>query len=236
MSAIVDLLKFKKLLGGKGADGIGVASAAISYLQGPSGTILPTGTWVSSPPATTKGQYLWTRTVTTYTDSSTSTAYSVAYQAIDGVGIPVFRYGDGLQLIQQTSLGTVSRNFTIPAGTVSGLNARFEVDGLFTSTNDTTTKAGTFSIGGQTVVSYTPSTTRGNPFRQSGMNRNALNSQVWVPLTANGGAGTNGQIGALTTNIDWTVDNTATVSTTLSGTLNGTPSITCEFFDFRVFN
>src|SRR5690606_38223118 len=49
-----------------------------------SGTTAPTGTWSSTIPTPVKGQYLWTRTVTTYTDNSTVTTYSVAYTPTDG--------------------------------------------------------------------------------------------------------------------------------------------------------
>lgn len=73
----------------KGANGVagnGVSAAAVTYQAHTSGTAAPTGTWSSTVPTVTKGQYLWTRTVTTYTDATTSTAYSVAYQGQDGTG------------------------------------------------------------------------------------------------------------------------------------------------------
>ncbi|MFZ8765527.1 phage tail spike protein [Enterococcus diestrammenae] len=67
-----------------GADGKGIKSTAVSYQASTSGTVAPTGTWVANPPAVTKGQYLWTRTIWTYTDNATETGYSVAYVAKDG--------------------------------------------------------------------------------------------------------------------------------------------------------
>ena len=64
--------------GSAGAAGRGIKSTAVTYQAGGSGTTVPTGTWVSSPPATTADKpYMWTRTVYTYTDSTTSTSYSV---------------------------------------------------------------------------------------------------------------------------------------------------------------
>ena len=64
--------------GGTGAAGKGIKSTAITYLTGASGTTAPTGTWEDTPPATsTDKPYLWTRTVITYTDNTTSTSYSV---------------------------------------------------------------------------------------------------------------------------------------------------------------
>lgn len=74
------------LKGTKGTDGKGVSSGVVTYQAHTSGTTAPTGTWSSTVPTVTKGQYLWTRTVTTYTDSTTTTAYSVAYQGADGTG------------------------------------------------------------------------------------------------------------------------------------------------------
>ncbi|MCT0061845.1 hypothetical protein EFK34_10935, partial [Lactococcus lactis subsp. lactis] len=40
--------------------------------------------WTSSVPSLVKGQYLWTKTVWTYTDNSSETGYSVTYIAKDG--------------------------------------------------------------------------------------------------------------------------------------------------------
>ena len=69
----------------KGAAGKGISSTAITYQLHTSGTAAPTGTWSTSVPATTKDKpYLWTKTVTTYTDSTTSTAYSVSQRGTDG--------------------------------------------------------------------------------------------------------------------------------------------------------
>lgn len=70
--------------GDKGDDGKGVASTAIAYQLHTSGTSAPTGTWSSDIPAITKGKYLWTRTIITYTDNSTSTSYSTSYYPTDG--------------------------------------------------------------------------------------------------------------------------------------------------------
>lgn len=67
-----------------GADGKGIKSTAVSYQASTSGTVAPTGTWVANPPTVAKGQYLWTRTIWTYTDNATETGYSVAYVAKDG--------------------------------------------------------------------------------------------------------------------------------------------------------
>lgn len=65
--------------GATGPAGKGIKSTAITYQASTSGTTAPTGTWNSTVPSVPQGQYLWSRTVITYTDNTTSTTYSVAY-------------------------------------------------------------------------------------------------------------------------------------------------------------
>lgn len=65
--------------GDTGAAGKGVESYSITYQAGASQISPPTGTWLSTVPIlTTALPYLWTRTIITYTDNTTSTAYSVS--------------------------------------------------------------------------------------------------------------------------------------------------------------
>jgi len=71
--------------GDTGDEGKGVASVAVTYQAGSSNTTVPTGSWLASPPSVSEGQYLWTRLVFTYTDSTTSSpVYSVARQGANG--------------------------------------------------------------------------------------------------------------------------------------------------------
>lgn len=64
--------------GDTGATGKGVKSTVVTYQASSSGTTTPTGTWSASiPAADTSKPYLWTRTIITYTDNTTSTSYSV---------------------------------------------------------------------------------------------------------------------------------------------------------------
>lgn len=74
------------LNGSKGADGNGIASTAITYQAGTSATVAPTGAWSSSPVSVPAGQYLWTRTITDYTDASVpdTISYTYAKQGVDG--------------------------------------------------------------------------------------------------------------------------------------------------------
>ncbi|MGO0053861.1 hypothetical protein PWH33_12040, partial [Streptococcus suis] len=61
-----------------GKDGVGIRSTAISYAVSTSGTSAPTTGWGEQVPNVPSGQFLWTRTVYTYTDNDTETAYSVS--------------------------------------------------------------------------------------------------------------------------------------------------------------
>lgn len=70
--------------GATGATGKGVKSSIVTYQGSTSGTTVPTGTWSTSIPTVAQGQYLWTKTVITYTDNTTSTSYSVSYISKNG--------------------------------------------------------------------------------------------------------------------------------------------------------
>lgn len=79
-----------------GKDGVGLSSTTINYAASTSGTTKPTSGWSTTIPSVAAGSYLWTRTVWTYTDSTSETGYSVAMMGKtgadgvagkDGVGI-----------------------------------------------------------------------------------------------------------------------------------------------------
>lgn len=61
-----------------GKDGVGIRSTTITYAQGTSGTVAPTSGWNSQVPNVPAGQFLWTKTVWTYTDNTNETGYSVS--------------------------------------------------------------------------------------------------------------------------------------------------------------
>ena len=64
--------------GPQGPTGKGVKSTAVTYQASASATSAPTGTWSDSPVTTSASlPYMWTRTIITYTDNTTSTSYSV---------------------------------------------------------------------------------------------------------------------------------------------------------------
>lgn len=61
-----------------GKDGVGIRSTTITYAQGTSGTVAPTTGWASQVPNVPAGQFLWTKTVWSYTDNTNETGYSVS--------------------------------------------------------------------------------------------------------------------------------------------------------------
>ena len=74
--------------GATGAAGKGVKSTAVTYQASTSGVVTPTGTWSTTIPTVSAGSYLWTRTIITYTDNSTSTSYSVGKMGNTGAQGP----------------------------------------------------------------------------------------------------------------------------------------------------
>ncbi|MFA7087403.1 MAG: hypothetical protein WC145_12120 [Aliarcobacter sp.] len=72
--------------GTDGQDGtsVSITSTEVKYQTSSSGTITPTDTWLNDPPTPTPGQYLWTRTKVNYSDSKSTTAYSVSRYGTDG--------------------------------------------------------------------------------------------------------------------------------------------------------
>lgn len=72
--------------GAAGANGtsVTVSSTSVTYQSGTSGTEKPTGTWSTTIPSVSNGQYLWTKTVVTYSDGKSTEAYSVSYKGTNG--------------------------------------------------------------------------------------------------------------------------------------------------------
>lgn len=67
-----------------GIDGATISDTSVTYQAGSSGTTPPTGTWTSSIPAVSAGQYLWTKTTVTYSDGTETVSYSVGRNGTNG--------------------------------------------------------------------------------------------------------------------------------------------------------
>ena len=68
---------FKGNTGATGAAGKGVKSIVEQYYLSTSNTAQSGGSWVTAPPAWANGKYMWTRSVITYTDNSSTTTSPV---------------------------------------------------------------------------------------------------------------------------------------------------------------
>ena len=85
-----------------GKDGVGLKSTLVTYGMSASETTQPSG-WSAQVPTLTKGNYLWTKTIWTYTDNTTETGYQKTYIAKDGNdGADGIAGKDGVGLVNTT--------------------------------------------------------------------------------------------------------------------------------------
>lgn len=93
-----------------GDDGtsVTVSSTSVTYQASTSGTTVPTGTWSSTVPNVPAGQFLWTKTVVTYSDGKSTTSYSVSYSGVDGTDGT--DGADAITMTITTSNGSVFKN------------------------------------------------------------------------------------------------------------------------------
>lgn len=99
-----------------GKDGVGIKTTTITYASSTSGTTKPTSGWSSSIPSVSAGNYLWTKTVWTYTDNTSETGYSVAKMGEtgatgNGIANTVITYG--LSTSETTEPATWASNMPI---------------------------------------------------------------------------------------------------------------------------
>lgn len=80
-----DWFKIKGDTGNTGASAA-LVNPTVEYLESSNGVVVPEGSWSTTVPAVTAGNFLWTRTRLPWNDGQTVTAYSVARFGIDGAG------------------------------------------------------------------------------------------------------------------------------------------------------
>ena len=97
-----------------GDTGKGIKSTAITYQASMSGTTVPTGTWSGSIPTVSAGQYLWVRTIFSYSDNTASTIYSVSRMGTNGT--------NGTNGSNGKSIGSVV-NYYLATASSSGVTA-----------------------------------------------------------------------------------------------------------------
>lgn len=101
--------------GSPGADGRGISTTAVAYQSSANGTTAPTGTWHSTIPTVDPGEYLWTRTITTYTDGTSTTSYSVGRMGQNGTNGSDGADGKGIKSTAITYQAGTSQT-TAPTG------------------------------------------------------------------------------------------------------------------------
>ena len=80
-----DWFQIKGEKGDKG-DAATVVSQSVTYQEGTSPNVQPSGTWTTTIPVVSQGNYLWTRTIVTFNSGNPVTFYSVARMGLDGTG------------------------------------------------------------------------------------------------------------------------------------------------------
>ena len=110
--------------------------SSVSYQVGDSGTVKPTGAWLSTIPTVPDGKYLWTKIVILLNNGQTNESYSVSYQGSDGnnglntatvylykrsASVPskpsaVINYNFKTRVLTGTDISSGNWSTTIPAG------------------------------------------------------------------------------------------------------------------------
>lgn len=101
--------------GAAGANGtsVTVSSTAVTYGSSASASTQPTS-WNTTMPTVAAGQYLWTKTVVTYSDGKSTTTYSYAKQGEKGAtGATGAAGADAITLSITSSNGTIFKNSSI---------------------------------------------------------------------------------------------------------------------------
>lgn len=138
-----------------GKDGVGIKTTTITYAGSTSGTITPTSGWTSAIPSVPAGQYLWTKTVWTYTDETSEIGYSVAKMGEDGViesnGENRIFYGRGdtkKGFFKKATIGTDWNG--VPYGEFD--HSQWHVTGTTQRWDSVTTTAGLKLLGNSTTI------------------------------------------------------------------------------------
>lgn len=106
-------VSYKGTNGTNGSNGtsVTVSSTSVTYQAGTSGTTPPTGTWSPTVPNVANGQYLWTKTVVTYSDGKHTESYSVSYKGTNGTNGKDGK--DAITMAITSSGGTIFKNTAI---------------------------------------------------------------------------------------------------------------------------
>lgn len=96
---------------GQNGTSVTVKSTSVTYQAGTSGTTAPTGTWSTTVPSVANGQYLWTKTVVTYSDGKSTESFSVSYKGTNGINGTNGK--DAITMAITSSVGIIFKNTAI---------------------------------------------------------------------------------------------------------------------------
>lgn len=138
-----------RIKGDKGdkGDAATLTGQSTTYMVSDSGTIVPSGSWLSEIPNVPQGKYLWTRTVLTFNTGTPVTSYSVARMGLDGTGSVSAVNGKSPDSTGNVKLSAADIN----AADGQSIDANLEAKADKTATVTVTLTAAGWSGGYQTV-------------------------------------------------------------------------------------
>lgn len=178
--------------------GAGINTVTITYGYSTSGTDASTVTnWGSSIPSVPQGQFLWTRTVTTYTDGSASkTTYSVSRIGEDGIDGDLYRVDTNYQEVYRTysvdeTTGNEEINYSPTTLTfkvykedtlqICNTNYKYDVSILYNSTD----AGGGTTVDTEYIYTFLTQLTGTQPFTLSNNNQTiSFNIENFMTLTS----------------------------------------------------
>lgn len=159
---------------GSNGSSVTVSSTSVTYQAGTSGTTAPTGSWSTSVPSVSTGQYLWTKTVVTYSDGKNTEAYSVSYNGTNGSNGTSVTISSTSVTYQASSSGTTTPTGEWSATVPSVANGQFlwtktvvtYSDGKSTTSYSVSYK-GTNGNNGADAITLTITSSAGTVFKNS---------------------------------------------------------------------
>lgn len=162
--------------GADGTDGtsVTVESTSVTYQTGNSGTTPPTGNWSTSIPSIGAGQYLWTKTVVTYSDGKSTTAYSVSRSGTNGTNGSSVTVQSTSVTYQVSSSGTATPTGTwsntiptVSAGQYLWTKTVVEYSDGKSTTSYSVSRSGVNGADGADAITMTVTSSNGTIFKNS---------------------------------------------------------------------
>lgn len=144
LSTVFTIVKVKSGRDGEdGANGtsVTVKSTSVTYAVSTSGTTAPANGWSATIPSVPVGQYLWSKTVVTYSDGKSTTTHSCSYQGKNG--------SDGKDGADGTSVTVTAQSTKYAVNTTGNQPA----DSAFTATSIPSLSPGQY-LWSKTEVTY----------------------------------------------------------------------------------